>query len=113
MKPLHYFHAKEEILKRSRTQSGWTEKYQGVAVYADIYDAFQAIMEPLRAHQVIYRWGYPVKLLVQREGKTTVLLTTEDGAQKLRDWGMEPTEQPRPAGAPRRLSPDWMRARRR
>ncbi|CAH2283371.1 Hypothetical predicted protein [Pelobates cultripes] len=115
---LHYFHTKE-ILKRSRTQSGWMEKYQDVAVYADLLTftlkrrAFHAIMEQLKSHRVVYHWGYFLKLLVHWEGKTMVWFTPEDLAKKLRDWGAEPMEQPRPAGAPRRFSPYWKWARRR
>ncbi|CAH2301510.1 Hypothetical predicted protein [Pelobates cultripes] len=42
---------------------------------------------PLGTHHLAYRWGYPVKLLVQRDDKSA---KPDDGARTHHRWGMEP-----------------------
>ncbi|CAH2249633.1 Hypothetical predicted protein [Pelobates cultripes] len=60
---------------------------------------FNIITNLLRSNNIAYRWGYPTKLLVQRNRALSAICTPEDGLQKLKDWGLNtPAQQPEAAG---------------
>ncbi|CAH2249139.1 Hypothetical predicted protein [Pelobates cultripes] len=78
----HYFHVKELILLRSCTAKDLPPEFTKVRVFADISaatlqhrKAFQKVTEVLREHRIPYRWGFPIRLIVTRNGTTTLLLS--------------------------------------
>ncbi|CAH2306632.1 Hypothetical predicted protein [Pelobates cultripes] len=89
----HYFHVKEHILRSCRTRARPPEEYATIRIYADLSAAtlrrrkeFSQVTGALRAHGIRYKWGFPTKLIITKEGKTTVIQTPEDGEQKLQGW---------------------------
>ncbi|CAH2299246.1 Hypothetical predicted protein [Pelobates cultripes] len=51
----------------------------------------------LRNHGIRYRWGFPTKLILTKNGKTTIISTPEEGSQLIEKWGLlqEPPSEPR------------------
>ncbi|CAH2319963.1 Hypothetical predicted protein [Pelobates cultripes] len=62
----------------------------------------------LRQQHLPYSWGYPVKLVVQRNGKTIILQTPDDGAKTLCSWSIE---LPTGAQGTQRLPPSWRKSK--
>ncbi|CAH2283903.1 Hypothetical predicted protein, partial [Pelobates cultripes] len=69
------------------------------------------ITETLRARQVPYRWGHPVRLLIQRNGTVTTILSPEEGRKTLRTWGIALQQQPEKTQATQWLTPEWKKQR--
>ncbi|CAH2284084.1 Hypothetical predicted protein, partial [Pelobates cultripes] len=44
---------------------------------------FLRITTALRTHGIRYRWGFPTKLIITENGKTTLIPTSEDGLKLL------------------------------
>ncbi|CAH2277547.1 Hypothetical predicted protein, partial [Pelobates cultripes] len=92
---MHYFHIKEEVMRANRTRkkTDMPAAYQAIAIYADISaytlrrrKEFAGITTQLRQQQIPYRWGYPVKLIVQRNGRPTTIQNPDEGMKILRTW---------------------------
>ncbi|CAH2295039.1 Hypothetical predicted protein [Pelobates cultripes] len=111
---IHFFHAKDRILRASRS-SGMPPEYSSLKIFADISADtlhFRKSMVPitsiLQEDTMIYRWGFPAKLLISHQDAIHSITTLKQGAQKLGDWGLT---QPAPESTksrtvPRRL-PEW------
>ncbi|OCT56186.1 hypothetical protein XELAEV_18000688mg [Xenopus laevis] len=56
--------------------------------------AFTDITKLLRHNDIPYRWGYPVKLIIQRNGTPTTLSTVSDARKALEGWGLTPATDP-------------------
>ncbi|CAH2296088.1 Hypothetical predicted protein [Pelobates cultripes] len=87
---MHYYHAKEAVLKASRTRKDVPAEYQKIGIFADISamtlrkrKTFGNITAALRDNNIAYGWGYPTKLLIQRNGTLTAIISPEEGLQKL------------------------------
>ncbi|CAH2273584.1 Hypothetical predicted protein [Pelobates cultripes] len=51
---------------------------------------YSLIVEAIRVHDLWYRWDFPKKPLITKEGGMKTILTPEDGLQKLKSWGLPP-----------------------
>ncbi|CAH2301660.1 Hypothetical predicted protein [Pelobates cultripes] len=96
---VHFFHVKEQIMRESRT-AGMPDPYGHIKIFADLSaetlqfrKSLTQITATLREKNIAYRWGYPAKLLIHREGKMHVILNTEMGLLKLKDWGIQVAEE--------------------
>ncbi|CAH2254229.1 Hypothetical predicted protein [Pelobates cultripes] len=67
---------------------------------------FQETTEELRNKGIWYRWGYPTKLLITKNGGLKIIHTPEEGLKQLREWGLL-TGSPKKAGPAERLTPEW------
>lgn len=67
------------------------------------------ITKPLRNHHITYRWAYPAKLLITKEGKAFYINSVEEGIQLLREWNILETDEDHPTASfsPRPRSPNW------
>ncbi|CAH2284608.1 Hypothetical predicted protein [Pelobates cultripes] len=91
---IHYFHIKEQILKTHRTSRNVPEKFKDISIYTDLYAetlrrrrTYRNITKTLHQRNLQYRWGYPVKLLINKDGKTHVITSTAEGTDLLQSWG--------------------------
>ncbi|CAH2294784.1 Hypothetical predicted protein, partial [Pelobates cultripes] len=82
---LHYYHVKEAILKAARNHKNLPPQYGQLQIYADLSAAtlqrqrdFKEITGTLREHKIPYRWGHPVRLIIQRNGPCTHAITPEE-----------------------------------
>ncbi|CAH2293806.1 Hypothetical predicted protein [Pelobates cultripes] len=98
----HYYDMKEHILRASRNKAKPPDDYPNQKLFMDLSATklgrqrdFALIVEILRSNGTRYRWGFPTKMLVNKEGRIISLLSPEDGLPKLRSWGLEnmPDEQ--------------------
>ncbi|OCT92582.1 hypothetical protein XELAEV_18015639mg [Xenopus laevis] len=78
--------------------------------------AFAEITKILRQNDIPYRWGYPVKLIIQRNGTPTILSTVSDAKKALARWDLPsapataPTsERLSPTHSPKKLQKDWLK----
>uniref|UniRef100_A0A8C5Q0C9 Uncharacterized protein n=1 Tax=Leptobrachium leishanense TaxID=445787 RepID=A0A8C5Q0C9_9ANUR len=112
---LHYFKPREDILRALRDPGALQPEYDHISVYPDLSKAtlqqrrdFKHITAILRNNNTGYRWGFPTKLLISRNGTIHVAVSVEEGDKLLRDWGFgDHPPQPRSQTAPRRLDPEW------
>uniref|UniRef100_A0A8C5QIC2 Transposase element L1Md-A101/L1Md-A102/L1Md-A2 n=1 Tax=Leptobrachium leishanense TaxID=445787 RepID=A0A8C5QIC2_9ANUR len=112
---LHYYKPREDILRALRKPDVLGSQYGHLAVYPDFSKAtlqqrrlFRPITTTLRSAGILYRWGFPTKLVVLRDGTTTVFNSTEEGRTTLESWGLqiEPDVQERLSQVPK-LLPEW------
>ncbi|CAH2296070.1 Hypothetical predicted protein [Pelobates cultripes] len=110
----HYFHVKDLLMRRSRTVKDLPAEYTSIKMFSDLSAAtlkqrktFQQVTETLRANRILYRWGFPVRLIVSRNGTTTAVQTAEEGIHLLHQWNLTiigDTQAPKP---PRQVVKDW------
>ncbi|CAH2283486.1 Hypothetical predicted protein [Pelobates cultripes] len=112
----HYFKSKDTLLQAARATNNLPAPYEGIQLYADLSALtmarrrdFSTITKTLRNHKLNYRWGFPTKLLVWRNGKLYVLADPDQGLTVLKDWGLwDPQGSANPPGSPPpRLRPEW------
>ncbi|CAH2329760.1 Hypothetical predicted protein, partial [Pelobates cultripes] len=91
--------------------------YTKIQIFPDISAAtlrkrkeFLHITTALRNNGIRYRWGYPTKLLVVKDGVLKPIFTPEDGAAKLKAWGINPQLEPAQAPPRHRLRLEWQAA---
>ncbi|CAH2307566.1 Hypothetical predicted protein [Pelobates cultripes] len=81
------------------------EDYSTVRIMADISTAtlrrrqeFLHTTTELRTHGIRYRWGFPTKIILTKNGKTVQISTPEEGKKMLASWGLDhnPTMGARP-----------------
>lgn len=105
---VHYFHIKESLLKAARSS---TEILGDLQLFGDLSQAtlakrrsFQPVTSALRKSNVLYRWGFPTRLLVSHDGSTLSLSSVEEGMKWLSRWKI-PTVPAAPSPS-RRAQPD-------
>lgn len=97
-------------MQKARKEIKLPDPYSEITLYADLSKhTMQAC--PLnqiiyRNHNVIYRWGFPAKLLVTWEGKYTVL-SVEAGMQLVEQWSLLSAEQQPDDASPAKVDPLW------
>lgn len=107
---VHFYHIKEALMRIARDTSTLPEPYHKLKLYADLSQhtiqarrKLQPVTAALRQHQVPYRWGFPTKLLIMKNGTTHVITTVADGAPVLRTLGV-PFSLPSSSGHARHAS---------
>ncbi|CAH2284044.1 Hypothetical predicted protein, partial [Pelobates cultripes] len=72
------------------------DPYGHIKIFADLSaetlqyrKSLVQITTTLREKNIAYRWGYPAKLLIHREGKMHVITNAEKGLNQLKDWGIQ------------------------
>ncbi|CAH2306906.1 Hypothetical predicted protein [Pelobates cultripes] len=115
---LHYYHVKEAILKAARNRTNLPAKYGHLQIYADLSAAtlqrrreFKETTETLRDNKIPYRWGHPVRLIIQRNGTFTHVTTPEEGLRALKQWDLPVRKQHGRTTSPQRLRQDWKKAK--
>lgn len=100
---VHFFHVKEALMRISRDSALLPEPYQQLKFYADLSQfTIQArrkltpVTSALRQHQVQYRWGFPTRLIIMRNGTTHVISTISEGISVLKTLGV-PFSPPPPS----------------
>lgn len=55
--------------------------------------ALLSVTKALRNHNIIHRWGYPVKLTITREGMSTTISSLDEGLALLHIWDILPEQE--------------------
>ncbi|CAH2327899.1 Hypothetical predicted protein [Pelobates cultripes] len=115
---LHYFLVKEALLQATRGGRDLPQKYKHIKLFTDLSAAtlqkrkeFKDVTEALRQNNVQYRWGYPIRLLIRRNGTVTTANTPEEGRRLLRTWNIPVNPVGKNMAAPAMLSPEWKRTK--
>ncbi|CAH2293131.1 Hypothetical predicted protein [Pelobates cultripes] len=117
---LHYFSAKDAILMAQRKSTAMPSGYEKISLFADLSPMTMArrrdfinVPKCLRNHKIPYRWGFPTKLLIWRNGTLTKLDDPDQGMHKLKAWGLFPDRAPpnHPA-SPGQVVQEWTKVQR-
>ncbi|OCT82952.1 hypothetical protein XELAEV_18025488mg [Xenopus laevis] len=101
---------------QNRTQAEIERLSNKLEVYMDLAPAtllkrktFAEITKILRQNNIPYRWGFPVKLIIQRNGTPTVLSTVAEAKKTLAfDKKSSPRRQS-PPSSPGKLQKEWQK----
>ncbi|CAH2276961.1 Hypothetical predicted protein [Pelobates cultripes] len=119
----HYFAHKETLLAAARKAPTLPEPHQRIALFADLSAAtmekrrgFITVTKTLRNNNVAYKWGYPTKLIIWRQGRNHIATDPTEGMKLISAWGLwtgNPQHQSKaPENAsPRKLQADWQMAK--
>ncbi|CAH2305906.1 Hypothetical predicted protein, partial [Pelobates cultripes] len=90
----HYLHIKH-ILRANCNKAQPPDECQTIKILADLSST------TLRKQNdgVRFRWGYPTKMIVTREGTTAVITSSKNELRQLQTWGMT-TQQPETRTSP-------------
>lgn len=113
---VHFFPAKEQILRKSRSLGKLPDPYTNIQIYADLskynldlHRQLNMVTKTLCNNNITYKWKHPTKLIVERNGASFTTASLEKGLSLLGEWGIIPTQAPQ-AGAhilPDKLPPYW------
>lgn len=94
---IHFYHIKEELMQTARKLPQLPDPFHQVHLFADLSQAtLQArkhltpITTALRQKNIMYRWGFPTRIIVTRNGVTHIIRTLEEGTSALKALGIEP-----------------------
>ena len=113
---MHFFHVKDQLMTTMRNKDQVPSQYQHLQFYADLSQYTLAkrrglvtITKALRNHQIPYKWGFPTKLTVTKDGKNHVMTSLDNGLALLREWQILPETESTDSnrGHPRAVSQDW------
>uniref|UniRef100_A0A8C5R7Q4 Uncharacterized protein n=1 Tax=Leptobrachium leishanense TaxID=445787 RepID=A0A8C5R7Q4_9ANUR len=83
---MHYYKPREDVLRAMRKPEILGSQYDHLEIYPDFSKVtlqqrrlFRPLTMALRDAGILYRWGFPTKLIVLREGVTTVLTSPTEG----------------------------------
>lgn len=113
---IHFYQTKEKFLQCMRKPDNALPCIQGLSFFTDLSaytmqrrKNLATITKPLKNHHIAYRWAYPAKLLITKDGKTFPVQTVEDGIWLLKDWDIldKAEDPPSSASSPRPHSLAW------
>ncbi|CAH2249438.1 Hypothetical predicted protein, partial [Pelobates cultripes] len=115
---LHYYSTKEAILTEQRKASEMQPTYEEISLYADLSPTkmfrirdFINVTKCLRNHKVPYRWGFPTKLFIWRNGSLTKVEDPPKGMETLKSWGLSHDDNATTSPAPlRKVTTSWTKA---
>lgn len=94
---LHFYHVKEKLMMVMRKHDQIPSQYQNLQFYADLSQHtlqkmknLNTVIKVLRNHMIIYRWGYPTKITITKEGQKHVVDSLEKGLSLLKEWKILP-----------------------
>ncbi|XP_066451070.1 uncharacterized protein [Eleutherodactylus coqui] len=101
---VHFFHVKEALLYEARKNATLPAPYEHIKLFIDLSQAtlqnrrkYRNITQILRDNKILYKWGFPTKLIITKNGKTYVVQKPEEGLQLLSRWDLAPGNPNPPA----------------
>lgn len=115
---IHFFQTKDNFLRALRSNPQLPERFQHLSIYPDLSAAtmlrrkeFSVYTKILRDHNIQYRWGFPVKLIVYKDGASVVCQDPAAVKDVLHRWNLltTPTNSPprKRATKPSAITPLW------
>lgn len=117
---IHFFHVKEDLMQTARKLAQLPEPFHRVKLFADLSQytirarqRLSPITTTLRHHRILYRWGFPTKLIITRNGVTHIIDSLEDGPSVLKALGVAPPSVTAPLTRQlgMKLQKDWVQAK--
>lgn len=79
---IHFFHVKEKLLQLTRQTNPLPDPYAGIKLFADLSQhtlmarrQLVSVTKMLQNHKILYRWGPPAKLVINRGNKQHIITT--------------------------------------
>lgn len=113
---IHFFHIKEDLMITARKIQQLPDPFTQVKLFADLSQTTlraRKLLAPvtlaLRNHGLMYRWGFPTKIIFNKNGVTSIISSLEEGIKVLEKMGITlpplPSAPPRPAAG--KLQREW------
>lgn len=113
---LHFFLVKEHLMSASRNMDLFPPQYKDLQFFADLSQYtlqkcrnLNTISKALRSYKITYKWGFPTKLIITKEGKDHVVDFLAKGLNLHKMWHIVPEGSPQTSN-PRSLEhieEDW------
>ena len=113
---MHFYQSKEKLMYITRKGEHGGTDYANLQFYADLSQFtlqlrknLNTITKALRNHNIVYKWGFPAKLMVTKDGAPHVITSPSKGFKLLQKWKILPEDSP-PTDSLNtlgRVSPDW------
>uniref|UniRef100_A0A8C5PBN0 Uncharacterized protein n=1 Tax=Leptobrachium leishanense TaxID=445787 RepID=A0A8C5PBN0_9ANUR len=112
---MHYYKPREDVLRAMRKPEILGSQYDHLEIYPDFSKAtlqqrrlFHPLTTSLRDAGILYRWGFPTKLIVLCDGVTTVLTSPTEGRITLESWGLQLNKDAQERRSTlKKVTPDW------
>ena len=113
---MHFYQSKEKLMSITRKGEHGGTEYAHLQFYADssqftlqLRRNLNTVTKALRNHDIVYKWGFPTKLMVTKDGVSHVITSPSKGFKLLQKWKILPEEDPNSTSltTPGRVSPDW------
>lgn len=95
---VHFYHIKDQLLRAARNACILPQPYTGVALYQDISAAteqrskdFAPVTKVLQDRNLLYKWGFPTKLLVMHQNQQVDIASPKEGLKQLYNWVCVPS----------------------
>lgn len=99
---VHFYHIKEKLMLSMRKKGQIPSQYADLQLYADLSQYtlmkrrnLNTVTKALRNHEISYRWNYPSKLTVIKDGTSHMIDSVDRGIALLRSWNILPDESSR------------------
>lgn len=105
---IHFFHIKDEFLSSLRRNTEIPERFKSLSIFLDLSAAamlkrreYAAFTKILRDNNIQYWWGFPVKLIVHKDGNSMIYQDPLTIKAALQSWNLLST----PNNSPPRKRP--------
>lgn len=96
---IHFYHIKVQLMRFARQHPPLPDPFSGIALYADLSQAtltarhnLVLITKILCNHKILYKWGFPAKLLLEMHNESNAITSLEKGLELLRRWRLLPLD---------------------
>lgn len=97
---IHFFQMKDMLMQYVRHHTPLPDPYAGIILYSDLSQAtvlawknLKFITKILCNHKIFYRWGFPTKLIIERNKLSYSIYTIEEGLKTLKSWVLLPNKE--------------------
>lgn len=91
-------------MRTTRSMRALPEPFTKISLYNDTsavisqaHRAFAPLTLKLMKQRIMYKWGFPTKLLVTYQCQQISILIHKDGIKQLHNWGIIPDPPPSPS----------------
>lgn len=112
---IYFFHVQEKLIRAIRNGADYLQPYSNLPFYADLSQYtilkrknLSTVTNPLYNHQIPYKWGHPVKLVVIEDNRFFSICSLDEGLLLLRQWKiLDPRNQTAPPSSRNHNMDEW------
>ncbi|XP_075692863.1 3-galactosyl-N-acetylglucosaminide 4-alpha-L-fucosyltransferase FUT3-like [Rhinoderma darwinii] len=90
---LHFYPFKEKMMQAARNPVDLPKRFQVVLVFTDLSAAtlarrreFQEVAKILKTHRIPYKWVFPVKMVISKDGRKLIATSPGKVMQLIQEW---------------------------
>lgn len=108
-------------MQAARKQSQLSEPFQTVKLFADLSQftiqarkLWNPITSTLQQNNILYKWSFPMKIIVTKNGVTHIIKTVDSGLSRLKILGLGLPTVPSTSKSTQKpkISPKWSNGKR-